>query len=752
MNQLKSISWFLLASVAISAVIYGSAMWGDRMLAPLDIGPDLFKNFRYMDPRADGIPDNHYIIDQFTYDLPLQYAIYQAYHAGEIPWWDPYTYGGRPLLADAHVNGTDPVRLLCYAVLPFEVAYNWNLILRGILTGLGMFLLLRAFKVNGVVAGILAITYQYAGWFTMYWGHPWIQGSFLYFPFLWVVWMRSMQREMWFNMGLGGLLCGLVFYAGNLQSHMYLPLFAISFLGAALVKAPRQFQRAFLVTAFSGLMGALLASPVLANQIEFFLHSERNIMSSGTFDRLLALPLSLSSYYPWMCGTFKTLDIGGMTKMNGMSFQLFCGIGCSCLALWGVWALRREKGAIGMAVCQSLFLIAIYLCVVSTPLVAYLYSRCSPLAGMGLVVLAALTTQAIIDRRVQPQAWLVRLIIGVVFVTSIGTSALTWWVYPIFKVKVEKMVIEVDRKRSAKPTSSPILRKHQIDGFPQEVSLLNPETATTLVALLLFAFALTRKDDKHVQTSLVLAFLVGALPVLNFHFRFRPSQSMSLWHQLVAGGPAQHEAEERLKGGLRLDESAMKAGDAIFPFATAAMYGVHVVQGYSAMQPCSLYNYPHDAAHILDGWRADYVVDPTGEAGQVPSFRKQSDLARFRILSTGNPASVRVSEESYNRLTLDASSLPHEETLVRTDTYYPGWFVRNGDSKVNLEKQGTCFSTIPQLREISDGKIKLEYQPSYLSITYPCSMIGMLFVAASLFGDKLLRFCRGFGKLKTQEL
>jgi len=400
MTQFKSIVWYLVASVALSAVIYGSALWGGRMLAPLDIGPDLFAQYKYMDPAADGIPDNHHIVDQFTYDLPLQYAIYRAYHAGEIPWWDPYTYGGRPLLADAHVNGTDPVRLLCYAALPFEVAYNWNYILRGILTGLGMFLLLRAFGVNPVVSGILAITYQYAGWFTLYWGHPWIQGSFLYYPFLWVVWMRSMQRHLWVNVGLGGLLCGLVFYAGNPQSHIYLVLFALSFLGASLVKAPGKFHRAFGITALSGLVGALLAAPVLLNQVEFFLHNARAMESLGGcawYYRILAVPFSFGSYYPWMFGTFKTLDVGHVTKMNGMGFQWFCGIGCTCLAMWGAWVLRREKGNVGVAVCHSCILIVIYLCVASTPLAVYLYSRCSPLAGMGLIVLAALAAQAIMS-------------------------------------------------------------------------------------------------------------------------------------------------------------------------------------------------------------------------------------------------------------------------------------------------------------------------------------------------------------------
>ena len=284
--------------------------------------------------------------------------------AGEIPWWDPYTYGGRPLLADAHVNGTDPVRLFCYAVLPFELAYNWNYLLRGILTGLGMFLLLRSLRVGPTFPGCWRSPISMPDGSHCIGGIRGFRGRSSIFRICgWSGWDRrgcACGRRC----GLGGLLCGLVFYAGNLQSHTYLPIFALSFLAATLVKVPGRLPRAFVITALSGLLGALLAAPVLANQIEFFLQSARVIESGGACSwhhRLLAIPLTLGSYYPWMFGTFKTLDIGHLTQMNGMGFQWFCGAGGWALAAWGAWALRREKGDSGMAVCQACALLAIYL-------------------------------------------------------------------------------------------------------------------------------------------------------------------------------------------------------------------------------------------------------------------------------------------------------------------------------------------------------------------------------------------------------
>ena len=703
--------YFLLASFAISAVIYGSALWGARMLAPLDIGPNLFTNYHYMDPAANGVPDNHYIIDQFNYDLPLQNAIYRSYHEGEIPWWDPYTYGGRPLLADAHINGTDPIRLACYALLPFELAYNWNYVLRGILTGLGMFLLVRELGVSAMIAGILAVTYQYAGWFTMFWGHPWIQGSFIYFPYIWMFWLRALHSKPWLHIGLSGLLCGLVFCSGNLQSHLNLPLFALAFLAAAFVKAPGQFLLAFRITALSGIIGALLAAPLLANQVEYFLLSARSLESGGSgswYLRLLAIPFSAGSFYPWMFGTFKTLDVERVANMNGVAFLGFCGIAVTSLATWGCWALRRTKGLLGIAVCQSVILLIIYIVVVSTPLANLLYGRCAPLGGMGLMVAAALTAQAIIDRKILPSRRLVRSMIVLMVATSISSSALAWWVYPMFKARIERIVLGTE---SPSLVNAPKLRRNQLDRFPSEVSLRNPEIVLTLAAAGLLAFALTRREKVNLHSAMAYALMASALPVLAFHTRFSPSQPIELWHRYVEGGPAQKSAKELLAGGLRLDESTMPPADLIFPFAAAAMHHVHVLHGYSALQPRSLHVYPPHAPQVPESWRADVLAQSAEDASRLPTFIKTSTSARFRLQSSGEPAPVRITAESHNRLTLEIPPLPVGEAILRTDTYYPGWTLRDSHFATAIAKQNICFSVIPLPR--AGGTLQLEYSPRW---------------------------------------
>ena len=699
----------------LSGLVYRDAMWGGSLLAPLDLGPALFKHYRFMDPGADVIPSNHHIIDQFTYDLPLQAAIHKAYRQGEIPWWDPYTYGGRPLLADAHVNGTDPVRLLCYRLLPFELAYNWNYILRGMLTGLGMFLLLSTLGVRPLPAGILSVAYQFAGWYTLFFGHPWIQGSFAYFPFVWLFWSRSMVGNFARNTALAGLTCGLVFYAGNLQSHTYLPLFCLAFVGAFAIGGSRaQMFRSLGVCAVSGVIGALLAFPVLMNQVEFYLNSQRPVAANNTwYAQLASIPCALTSLYPWSVGTFRTLDVAKLIGGAGGTFALFFGAVASFLAIIGAFRCRNLATDSGTACRIGLLLVLIYLFIIATPLSSFFYTRSAGLAGMGLTVLAGIALQSLLDGRLQlSKSWLRGFAIFMV-AAALGSSLLAWFAYPHVKPLIERKVAGGTAESSyAAIPSIAAMRSFQIDNFSREVSLRNPEAALTLLASLLFISTLLRRatsKDHLTRDRLILAALMlGTLPVLMFHARFRPKHPILLWQRMQAGGDAQLKALNMAQGGLRLDESDQILSNMIFPNAMGAFYQIHCVQGYSALQPPGVFQYPPGAPPLASGWRADLTIADSG-ISPATSSETTGPRSRFRRVDDGTPANVSILDETFNSLTLDVSRHDPTVPLACTDTYYPGWYLF---PDAPVKKFEPCFSEIAPIPTGPDKSITLRYEPS----------------------------------------
>ncbi len=669
----RQILLFLLASMLLSLGCYRDAFFGQTLLAPLDIGPTLFPHYRFMDPSAGQVPDNHHIIDQFTYDLPLQKVIYDAYHAGEIPWWDPWTYGGRPLLADAHVNGTDPIRLFCYALLPFELAYNWNFILRGILTGLGMFLLLKG-RTSLFPAFVLALTYQFAGWFTVFWAHPWIQGSFVYYPFLWLVWQRGVHdasSRYGLHAAVGGILTALVLLAGNLQSHVYLPIFATGFLAAIFLTSRPVVVRALSMVAFSGILGALLAAPVLANQVEFYLLGQRPTGVESYSLRMMAGVLEpVLSIYPWPGGDFKTLGFAReILKTDG--FTLFAG---GAVGLLAIAALAFRRPWRDTTTLTAIFLVLGYLLIVCTPLGTLLYSRIAPMAGMGIILIAARWWEVRPTSSSSSSSWqplfrgsavLLPVLLGLW--TFILPKKFPDWI-PMLSERVEASA----RAESGGVTLA--LRHNQIKEVPNRLTLKNPAALLGAAALTLALGAVGWAGVPVATRLRDGAALFGLASTLAFHADYIPRHDAKLWEKLREGGPPQKEIASRMLPGQRLDESKVSFYDSVFPNAFPAFYQIHAVHGYSALQPASLFRPPLNPHHIPSDWVADFSRK-TGEP-----FQKVGDSgpSRFRNPDDGNGLPIEALDESHNRLLIRLQA--PASAILRTDTRFPGWQAEAGQA------------------------------------------------------------------------
>src|SRR5437899_1679790 len=282
-TERRNLLLFLLLNCAACVVFFNDALIGRSVLAPLDIAPTMFSNYRFTAPGLGDRPVNHYPYDQLTYDLPLQHTVFQAYSRWEIPWWDPFTYGGRPFLADPPLNGTDPVRVLLYHLLPFELAYNWTSVLHFFLNGLAMFVLLRRFGFANWICCSLGLTFEFASFNAFVLPHPWLPGSYLYYPFLWALWDAEFAERSRWRVPLAGLLVAGIFYAGNLQSHAYLPIFCLVLLLGYGGLSFAKWRQVLPIVSVSACLGGLLASPMLLSEIELFLLSPRPIGSAYPF-------------------------------------------------------------------------------------------------------------------------------------------------------------------------------------------------------------------------------------------------------------------------------------------------------------------------------------------------------------------------------------------------------------------------------------------------------------------------------------
>jgi len=724
---------FTVVQVAVCLAVYGSALWGARFLAPLDIAPAIFPAYKFVDPTSNGIPDNHYIIDQLTYDLPLQTVIYDAYRRGEIPWWDPYTYGGRPLLADAHINGTDPIRVLCYLTLPFELAYNWNLVLHSLVAAAGMFALLRFWRFGLFTCTTMAIAWQFSGAFVMHFGHPWIAGTFVWFPFIWICWERALTpgASMLRNTAFAALLSAASFYSGNLQSHLYLPVFATVFLIGHWSTNWRVTARTAAILGASGILGAALAAPVLANQMEFFLLSTREVATSlEWWQHPFKVLLSLGGVFPWATGTFRTLDIGKVVRSSGTAWLLFCGSATFVLAVFGLFSLRAIAKSLRPLWRTSVGMVVAYLIIAGTPLTDIFYLRVAPLAVLGIVTLGAIGLDRLSSVEWTPRPKLALMAGSCVLLITAAINAGALLLYPAVKNQLTQAAAAVDSSSRVFPPGASALRNFQVENFPAEVSLLNPETILSFVALLMLSAALGSRSQILRRRLSYTAVAASLCSLLIFAGRFIPNHPVEMLDRLRAGGPVQQEAIDLVIGsdGRILDRDMQ-----VFPYAMAALYRVHTVHGYSALQPPGIFRRPEGDA-LPEEFGADFDIQLSGSTGLIVQRTSENPPeARF---STPNGVSVEIANQTLNQISLTYSNgLP--SAIFRSDTYYPGWrFAPDEEFSATPYKLG---SMIKPIRGVFPENLQIIYRPSLMLPAYFFAALASIFVVAMIVKPQMLR-------------
>ena len=730
--KFRLILWFLLAQVVVCGFVFRDALWGGSLLAPLDIAPALFSKYQYLDPASSGIPANHYTIDQLTYNLPIQHTIYESLRQGEIPWWDPYALCGRPLLADATVNGADPLRWLLYLTLPFETAYNWTRILHFFLTGLGMLLFLHRWGFRDWQCLLLSLTYQFAGCFVIYFGHAWIQSSFTYYPFLWLAWEHAVKKNLWRGGVLAALLVAGAFYAGNVQSHAYLVLFGLAFGFGHAVCSWAQWRKILPLLAGTGLLGACLAAPVLGAELEFYSISVRK--SIDVFDRYhtLAGLGSFSAFFPWCLGTFRSIDLSKAVAESPLGFALFTGSAAFVLAALGAWlpCPRPEWRPLKRT---AIFMGAAYLLVISTPLVNYLYMRCAGLAVMGLIVLAAFALESLGQTRLLFRK-AGKIALALTITVLVLTNGFALLVFPRVETKLKAAFLERMQTRNSLDLT-PQLRTFQVENLPHEISLQNPETVTAALGVLVLVWMLLGPPLRR-RVPLCCALLVlNLVPVLLFAQRFIPRQPMTMWRALLAGGPEQQRVMAVMRDTpLRLQEISPGPFESVFPRSMGHLYHVRTVHGDSSLFAPSLFNIEPAEREKLKVHLADWIYESPGRGQATGDFHRATANSPVRLQWQGAAPRPFTSEQRGLKTIRLTFAPGGAGSLLLTDTYYPGWRAVLDGKPVPLTRQDHVLSKF----EIPAGArvLTLSYEPRSLAAGKILCGAGLVLTLAALLAGR----------------
>jgi hypothetical protein len=237
-----------------------------------------------------------YFWEDFTdYVYPAQVFAAKFLHAGELPFWNPYTFSGAPFLADVAVGFFYPPNMLLALFVHdgklSAFAVEFVIIAHFALAQFSMFLLMRSFSVSDAGALISAVSYGFSSYLVCHAFHPMMVEHCAWFPLAWLYFRKTLVSDEPFRQRLhssllAGLVLGVMMLSGHPQTTLYLVLLLFFYTVWAFVTSVTDKKVATPNTLHYGILAALpiiIGAGIFAVQLlhsqEFAAYSERNNFS-----------------------------------------------------------------------------------------------------------------------------------------------------------------------------------------------------------------------------------------------------------------------------------------------------------------------------------------------------------------------------------------------------------------------------------------------------------------------------------------
>ncbi len=184
-----------------------------------------------------------------------------------IPMWDLYNFSGYPAMV---VKGAGSILYplnFIYFILPYHLAYTVLFIIHIFLAGLGMWLLLREYKLSHLASMLGAVTFMFAGQLitTTQGGHIGRSIAVIVLPFSFFFIHRALERkEPLYFIPFGGVT-GFMLLAGQVQIDYWAMIGVFFYFLYEIIRRRKDFQSKG-VLKFLGLcaLGAILAALIIS--------------------------------------------------------------------------------------------------------------------------------------------------------------------------------------------------------------------------------------------------------------------------------------------------------------------------------------------------------------------------------------------------------------------------------------------------------------------------------------------------------
>jgi len=293
----------------------------NRLPIPADALVGLYHPFR--DALASEFPSGIAYKNFLTTDPVRQQFLWKKLaidqlKIGQIPWWNPYTHSGTPLLANFQAGVFYPLNIIFF-FLNFTTAWTLFIFIQPLLAGLFFYMFLQNKKFHPIASSLGTLSFIFGGFFMVWleWGN--LGHTILWLPLLLLSIDKISQKSQkrWQLIFIFSLISQ--FFAGHLQTSFYVLLTVLAYI------IYKKKYLLFFSTAF--LVFALITSFQWLPTLEYLNLSARSLDQASILTRpdwFIPLQHIVQVFAPDFFGNPATLNYWGV--WNYAEFVSYIGL------------------------------------------------------------------------------------------------------------------------------------------------------------------------------------------------------------------------------------------------------------------------------------------------------------------------------------------------------------------------------------------------------------------------------------------
>lgn len=217
----------------------------------------------------NAMPD---VIDQL---YPWKHLVITDWKSGQIPLWNPYQFGGTPLMANYQSAVFSPLNVLFF-LFPFKIGWALLVLLQPLLAGIGMYFFARKIAISKTGATFSSVAFMFCSFLVTWMGYGTLGYAVAALPFVLLGLEGYVQSKKFHYLFLTVLFLAFSFLSGHFQMSFYVLLAA--FLYFLFRFLPSKSKKLILFSLLSLVFGVLLASIQIFPSIAFYAQSLRSTL------------------------------------------------------------------------------------------------------------------------------------------------------------------------------------------------------------------------------------------------------------------------------------------------------------------------------------------------------------------------------------------------------------------------------------------------------------------------------------------